>query len=569
MRLGATIFLRDKFTPTLKKLHTDTQKAELSLKGLGKVRPVLRIRDEATLRINEIKRNLRSVERVVVRPTIRVAGIGFSIAGSAMRAATSLPALLGLGAGTYGGIISPLKFAGEMEQTRIGLETMLGSAEKADVFIRDLFAFAAKTPFDFPGLQESSKLLLAFGFQAEEVLPMMEAIGNAAAGLGKGAEGINRATIALGQMRAKGKVSAEEMLQLTELGIPAWDILADAMSVTTAQAQELVSKGVVPVDKAIKALIHGMNIRFPDMMKRQNQSLLGLWSNIQDVFSTKILLRWGEGLSMSVMPRLEKIADMFDNNEEAVDSFGRRLEDIAKEGADALLTRIEGTLYYLKDLFNDPEFSQLDFWGKINFLWDEAVNKTSEWWDSSGREKFITIGSNIGSFIGEGLATILPMVGQTAAITLLNTFENTLRESKLGAILAGAIAGGTIGSFIPGLGTAVGFGIGGVSGIFSKMFTDIIGEIQRVSNEGGVSRAFGVPYIPRDNYLINAHRGEALLSRNEADRYRQGAATINITILKLADVIHANNEPDIDRLLNALEDRLLTVASNMATSSNY
>ena len=49
---------------------------------------------------------------------------------------------------------------------------------------------------------------------------MMEAIGNAVSGLGGGAVEIERVVRALGQMQAKGKVTAEEMMRLAELGIP-------------------------------------------------------------------------------------------------------------------------------------------------------------------------------------------------------------------------------------------------------------------------------------------------------------------------------------------------------------
>ena len=55
---------------------------------------------------------------------------------------------------------------------------------------------------------------------------MLRSIGDASAAAGKGKEGIDRIALALGQMRAKGKVPSEEMRQLTEANIEAWDILA-------------------------------------------------------------------------------------------------------------------------------------------------------------------------------------------------------------------------------------------------------------------------------------------------------------------------------------------------------
>jgi len=118
--------------------------------------------------------------------------------------------------------LKSIQMAGNLEQTKIAFTTMLGSAEAADAFIRQLYDFAAKTPFEIEGLTTAARQLLAFGFQAQEIIPMMEAIGNAVSGLGGGAFEIERVTRALGQMQAKGKVTAEEMMQLAELGIPVW-----------------------------------------------------------------------------------------------------------------------------------------------------------------------------------------------------------------------------------------------------------------------------------------------------------------------------------------------------------
>ena len=112
-----------------------------------------------------------------------------------------------------------INFNSMMEQARIGFATMLGSAEAAQAFLNEIANFAKDTPFEFPELLDASKLMLAYGFAAKDVLPMMEAVGNATAALGLGAEGINRIIRALGQMRAKGKLSAEEMRQLTETGL--------------------------------------------------------------------------------------------------------------------------------------------------------------------------------------------------------------------------------------------------------------------------------------------------------------------------------------------------------------
>ncbi len=190
--------------------------------------------------------------------------------------------LLGIGVAAAGASLKGIQLAASMEQSKIAFGTMLGSAQEADSFVRQLWDFAAKTPFEFEGLQNSSRMLLAFGFQAKEIIPIMTAVGNAVSGLGGGAFEIDRVVRALGQMQAKGKVSAEEMMQLAELGIPAWDMLAKTIGVSVPEAMKMAEKGTIPAATAIKGFVEEMNKRFPDMMAKQSQTLLGMWSTAKD-----------------------------------------------------------------------------------------------------------------------------------------------------------------------------------------------------------------------------------------------------------------------------------------------
>lgn len=223
-----------------------------------------------------------------------------------------------IGAALMAAGLKSIKMAGDLEQTKIAFTTMLGSAEAADAFIKQLYDFAAKTPFEIEGLSTAARQLLAFGFQAEEIIPMMESIGNAVSGLGGGAFEIERVTRALGQMQAKGKVSAEEMMQLAELGIPVWEILADKIGVSIPEAMDKASKGGVSAAEGINALLEGMNERFPDMMEKQSESLLGIWSNFQDSISQTFTFIGEDiietfslkGKLKAVVESLEKLKDL-------------------------------------------------------------------------------------------------------------------------------------------------------------------------------------------------------------------------------------------------------------------
>ena len=159
-------------------------------------------------------------------------------------------------------------YMSKMEQNQIAFESFLGSAGAARVFQQDLVKLAADTPFELPQLTQASKKMLAFGFAARDIVPMMTAVGDAVSGLGGSALMIDRVTIALGQMKAKGRVQGDELLQLAEAGIPAYQILQEKLNLTGKQVANIGREGI-KADVAIKALVEGMNDRFGGMMQKQ------------------------------------------------------------------------------------------------------------------------------------------------------------------------------------------------------------------------------------------------------------------------------------------------------------
>lgn len=211
------------------------------------------------------------------------AGIGHALS-SALKVGT-LAAGAAVGAAGAVGV----KTAAQLETAQISFTTMLGSAEKARSFLGELKTFAAKTPFDLPGLQESAQSLISIGIDSKKVLPIMTTLGNVTSGMGTGAVGIKRATVALQQMNAAQKISAEDLNQLRDAGIPVYDLLTAATGKSTAEIAEMRDKGELgreELEALMTALESGRGFeRFNGLMQAQSMSLTGLWSTLKDTFS--------------------------------------------------------------------------------------------------------------------------------------------------------------------------------------------------------------------------------------------------------------------------------------------
>lgn len=214
---------------------------------------------------------------------------GFADKCNKMSGALSAIAAVQLGSvftGMAGGIlnmgIASVQAAAQMRQYEIAFQTMLKSAEAGTQMLRDLQQFAAETPFDVPGVVSAGQQLMAFGFKAEEIIPMLTNLGDAASGLGLGTEGVSRLAYALGQMQTSGKLNAQDMMQLTSAGISAWDMLAQAAGKTVAEMKDLCSKGAIDSKAAVQTIIAGMNDQFGGMMAKTSDEVAGLLANIEE-----------------------------------------------------------------------------------------------------------------------------------------------------------------------------------------------------------------------------------------------------------------------------------------------
>lgn len=192
---------------------------------------------------------------------------------------------VGVAAGFAGA--ASIKMAAQWEQSEIAFTTLLRSGEKAKEFLGQLEDFASATPFELPGIMDASRKLLAFGWQAESVIPTMTAIGDAVAAIGGGEQSIASITRALGQMKTKGVVGAQEMtVQLAEAGIPAWRFLAEYIGTSQQEAMRLVERRAISAGVGISAILKGMAQEFGGAMETQSKSLIGLWSTLRDEVRT-------------------------------------------------------------------------------------------------------------------------------------------------------------------------------------------------------------------------------------------------------------------------------------------
>lgn len=202
----------------------------------------------------------------------------------------------------------------EMEQYTTSLEVMLGSASKASAMIEKMRDFAAKTPLTLENVISGGSLLMSYDVDESNLIDTMTKLGDLASG---NAEKMNRITLAYGQMLAKGKVTGEELMQMTEAGVPLQTTLAESIGVTGEEFTKMVSAGKVGIgdlNKAITELTTGDG-KFAGMMQKQSETMQGMLSTLQDNLS-EFMRKMGEGAFGEVKSALQEASDLLAEWEE-------------------------------------------------------------------------------------------------------------------------------------------------------------------------------------------------------------------------------------------------------------
>ena len=209
-----------------------------------------------------------------ISSTLNQLGSNFAQMGLALSAAVTAPIA---GVAALG-----ISFNAMRESAMVAFTQLLGSAEKADAFLRELAAFAAETPFEFPELVQAAQKFTAVGIEAKNVIPIMTALGDAVAAFGGSSDTIQRVTEQIVQMVGKGKVAMEEMRIIGQSIPGSLQAMAQEMGITVDQLFEKMSKGSVSAAEGLQAMLIGLTKKFHGNMEQQSKTFSGLISTLKD-----------------------------------------------------------------------------------------------------------------------------------------------------------------------------------------------------------------------------------------------------------------------------------------------
>ena len=255
-------------------------------------------------------------------------------ASQTMEAATSKAISMGaalLGIASAGqAVTGVISSAAAFETLRVKLEQLLGSSDAAAVAFERIKKLAIETPFEVKDLTDSYIRLTAFGLKPTE--NQLMALADTAALAGGGTEALSRVTLALGQAWAKTKLQGDEILQLTEAGVPVWDLLAKATGKNVTELRHLSEAGALGRDVILK-LFDAMGEKNAGASARLMATFSGAVSNAKDAMAEFFDLIGRSGALEYLTKKLQGALAEFDRMKDSGE-----LERKAKAISDAFIS---------------------------------------------------------------------------------------------------------------------------------------------------------------------------------------------------------------------------------------
>ena len=167
------------------------------------------------------------------------------------------------------------------ETDLISFSTLFGSRETAKTYLSELVNMANTTPFLYDDLTAMSKTLATFGYDAESILPVLSTIGDAGAALGMSTSDMTTVAQALGRMKSSDKATLEYLNILNDRGIGAVGLLAEAKGKSQGEIYDMISKGQIAGTEAVEIILSALTDGFSGAMEEQSKTFAGRSSTLE------------------------------------------------------------------------------------------------------------------------------------------------------------------------------------------------------------------------------------------------------------------------------------------------
>ena len=416
-----------------------------------------------------------------------------------------------------GSLTTGSAIAAGRETDRISFATLFGNAGIADTYLANLVEMSNNTPFLYDDLTAMSKTLATYKYGADEILPVLQTIGDAGAALGQSTADMTMVATAIGRMKSSNKASLEYLNILNDRGIGAVGMLAEAKGVSQGKMYDMISKGKISGEEAASIILQAMTDSFAGSMEAQSKTFSGLTSTVEGL-TQELDNAMGEGYNQGRMAGLQAQRDWLSGEsgkavQEANKAIGAWKADLENQREAFIRKAVDAMMFENEDYQKAKAEGDAAEMGRL--IMEAKVQGMNEYNASDGAQ-----------------------LALEAEKTLVDTIRNdtSLNQDYWDA---GYEKGQ---EFTKGMAAA------------RKANTHVYGPIEAGSGVAlsGRMYATGIDYVPYDNFPALLHQGERVQTAVEARSDRGAAGGVQISMF--GTVIR--EDADIDRVASALLEKM-------------
>lgn len=422
--------------------------------------------------------------------------------------------------------------ASQRELDAISFSTLITDKMGAPAFLREVASMAAKTPFEYSDLTAMTKnLSIGFGDNAERILDLMMAIGNAGATIGASASDMQWMATALSRMQSTDVAQMGEINMFQDRGINVIGMLADYYGKSEGDVRTMISGGNVGGREAVNVIQEGLSM-YDGAMDTMSSTFEGLTSTLSDTMA-EIYNSSGESYNAS---RSESMAM-------DIDAYGGSLGEAMKEAYSAIGAG-QAALENLQDSYTRDALSAVLEGGELTQEWDASTAKQLEQLSGeyqAAMEDYKSGNDEAGVKMDSIITTAQGLADEQFKASDLYQQDmkaqqdsmSALRENTA-ALQAASAAYSLSQSRTLGMATVP---IGSGSGGTDTSYASKVGSLTKQANPGAFSSyaaarsyAYGLDRVPYDNFPSLLHEGERVLTAREARAQDQQTPPINISV---------------------------------------
>lgn len=222
--------------------------------------------------------------------------------------------VIGLGAIITAGTLTATKFvqlAADTEMMRTNIDIMAGSVENGSKLYKELYDFAAKTPFETTDLVQATQTMLGYGISVQDATKDLKVLGDISLGNKNKLQGI---TYAFAQIMSTGRLTGQDLRQLINNGFNPLSIMSKTTGKSMSDLKTEMEDGAISADMVREAFYNATKEGglFYQGMEKGSKTFTGVWSTMMDEINTFIrgmvgISRTGDVIKGSFFDKLKGV----------------------------------------------------------------------------------------------------------------------------------------------------------------------------------------------------------------------------------------------------------------------